>query len=146
MADATLSTDSDEECEILVGLVHDRLPREYAHQPTRSAEVEDTDEDSWKSASEEESAGEVGDSGAQENRLTAEVSAWCNCDLCDSRTLRDERETICCSEVPNCVKMTANGELILLSVYRALVSHFPHITRISSIVSTFSASRVVCLH
>ncbi|ELU04930.1 hypothetical protein CAPTEDRAFT_206370 [Capitella teleta] len=74
MADDSLSVDNDKRCEILVRMVHDHLPREYVHQPTRTAEPEtsETDEDPSTTASEEESAAEV----ATENRL-ASVNTWC---------------------------------------------------------------------
>ncbi|ELT87669.1 hypothetical protein CAPTEDRAFT_200943, partial [Capitella teleta] len=102
MADVSFSAGSDEECEILVGMVHDRLPREYAHQPIRIVESETSDENHSTTASEEESTAEE----ATENRL-ASVNTWCRCGMCESETLGDEKEAICCLEVPNCVKMIA---------------------------------------
>ncbi|ELT89530.1 hypothetical protein CAPTEDRAFT_203645 [Capitella teleta] len=102
MADVSFSAGSDEECEILVGMVHDRLPREYAHQPIRIVESETSDENNSTTASEEESTAEE----ATENRL-ASVNTWCRCGMCESETLGDEKEAICCLEVPNCVKMIA---------------------------------------
>ncbi|ELT96365.1 hypothetical protein CAPTEDRAFT_205432 [Capitella teleta] len=104
MADVSFSAGSDEECEILVGMVHDRLPREYAHQPIRIVESETSDENHSTTASEEESTAEE----ATENRL-ASVNTWCRCGMCESETLGDEKEAICCLEVPNCVKMIAAG-------------------------------------
>ncbi|ELT93133.1 hypothetical protein CAPTEDRAFT_194405, partial [Capitella teleta] len=86
MTDVSLSADSDEECGILVGMVHDRLPREYAHQPTRIVESETLDENPSTTASEEESAAEV----ATENRL-ASVNTWFRCGACESETLGDEK-------------------------------------------------------
>ncbi|ELT87187.1 hypothetical protein CAPTEDRAFT_221884 [Capitella teleta] len=102
MADVSFSAGSDEECEILVGMVHDRLPREYAHQPIRIVESDTSDENHSTTASEEESTAEE----ATENRL-ASVNTWCRCGMCESETLGDEKEAICCLEVPNCVKMIA---------------------------------------
>ncbi|ELU11587.1 hypothetical protein CAPTEDRAFT_205659 [Capitella teleta] len=67
MADVSFSAGSDEECEILVGMVHDRLPREYAHQPIRIVESETSDENHSTTASEEESTAEE----ATENRLAS---------------------------------------------------------------------------
>ncbi|ELT87457.1 hypothetical protein CAPTEDRAFT_198831 [Capitella teleta] len=102
MADASFSAGSDEECEILVGMVHDRFPREYAHQPIRIVESETSDENPSTTASEEESTAEE----ATENRL-ALVNTWCRCGMCESETLGDEKEAICCSEVTKCLKMIA---------------------------------------
>ncbi|ELT95365.1 hypothetical protein CAPTEDRAFT_197313 [Capitella teleta] len=70
MADVSFSAGSDEECEILVGMVHDRLPREYAHQPIRIVESETSDENHSTTASEEESTAEE----ATENRLASRRS------------------------------------------------------------------------
>ncbi|ELT90824.1 hypothetical protein CAPTEDRAFT_185395 [Capitella teleta] len=109
MADVSFSAGSDEECEILVGMVHDRLPREYAHQPIRIVESETSDENHSTTASEEESTAEE----ATENRL-ASVNTWCRCGMCESETLGDEKEAICCLEVPNCVKMIAAARLVWL--------------------------------
>ncbi|ELT92754.1 hypothetical protein CAPTEDRAFT_213729 [Capitella teleta] len=112
MADVSFSAGSDEECEILVGMVHDRLPREYAQQPIRIVESETSDENHSTTASEEESTAEE----ATENRL-ASVNTWCRCGMCESETLGDEKEAICCLEVPNCVKMIAAEMYINLQYY-----------------------------
>ncbi|ELT98190.1 hypothetical protein CAPTEDRAFT_212399 [Capitella teleta] len=117
MADVSFSAGSDEECEILVGMVHDRLPREYAHQPIRIVESETSDENHSTTASEEESTAEE----ATENRL-ASVNTWCRCGMCESETLGDEKEAICCLEVPNCVKMIAAGQKRYALAFLALLA------------------------
>ncbi|ELU12222.1 hypothetical protein CAPTEDRAFT_208516 [Capitella teleta] len=66
---------------------------------------------------------------ATDNRL-ASVNTWFRCGACESETLGDEKETICCSEVPNCVKMIAtyNYDNMLLCQYLDQQSTLPALT------------------
>lgn len=104
MATADVSSDSDGECEILSGLNPGRIPVAYAWQPTRPAASSSSDSDSWTSASSEESGSEGGASDRMEN-----VGAWCRCGLCETDTLSQEKEAICCASVSNCLKRMAEG-------------------------------------
>jgi hypothetical protein len=104
MATAAVSSDSESECEVLCGLIPGRIPIAYAWQPTRPAASSSSDSDPWTSASSEESGSE----GGASDRL-GNVDAWCQCGLCETATLSQEKEAIFCSSVANCRKRMAEG-------------------------------------
>ena len=105
MATADSPISSDEECEIVEGFGTENIPQGYAFEPTRPAARRESDSDSWTSTSEEDS---IDESDEPANRLE-DVGAWCSCDRCETTTLLDEKEAICCHSIGNCLKRMSEG-------------------------------------